>query len=44
MDYVYYMFKSLVTTFCLGRTKEIVLPEYQDPASLASRFNNIFYG
>ena len=31
------LFKIVETL--LGRTKEIVLPEYQDPASLASRFN-----
>ena len=36
------LFKIVETL--LGRTKEIVLPEYQDPASLASRFNMFFYG
>ena len=34
------LFKIVETL--LGRTKEIVLPEYQDPASLASRFNMFF--
>ena len=36
------LFKIVETL--LGRTKQIVLPEYQDPASLASRFNMFFYG
>ena len=36
------LFKIVETL--LGRTKEIVLPEYQDPASLASRLNIFFYG
>ena len=34
------LFKIVETL--LGRTKEIVLPKYQDPASLASRFNMFF--
>ena len=34
------LFKIVETL--LGRTKEIVLPEYQDPASLASRFDMFF--
>ena len=34
------LFKIVETL--LGRTKEIVLPEYQDPASLASRFIMFF--
>ena len=35
---------SKIVETLLGRTKEIVLPEYQDPASLASRFNMFFIG
>ena len=35
------LFKSVETL--LGRTKQIVLPEYQDPASLESRFNMFFF-
>ena len=34
------LFKIVETL--LGRTNQIVLPEYQDPASLASRFNMFF--
>ena len=34
------LFKIVETL--LGRTKQIVLPETQDPASLASRFNMFF--
>ena len=34
------LFKIVETL--LGRTKQIVLPEYQDPASLAFRFNMFF--
>ena len=36
------LFKIVKTL--LGRTKQMVLPEYQNPASLASRFYLFFYG